>query len=133
MLGGANINQSKLNFIRVHGQLRDAIWACNGSYDVVLIDCPPNFNIVTKNALVASNRILIPTKPDYLSTLGIDYLIRSIGNLINDFNDYSNLDLNIENMSLDLLGIVFTMVQFRNQAPIQAQQQYMEQVSKLRS
>ena len=50
----------------------------NDEIDVVLIDCPPNFNIVTKNAIVASDAILIPAKPDYLSTLGIDYLQRSL-------------------------------------------------------
>ena len=38
-------------------------------YDVVLIDCPPNFNIVTKTAIVASDQILIPAKADYLPLL----------------------------------------------------------------
>jgi chromosome partitioning protein len=40
----------------------------------VLIDCPPNFNIVTKTAIAASEHLLVPTKPDYLSTLGIEQL-----------------------------------------------------------
>lgn len=43
------------------------------AYDFALIDCPPNFNIITKNAIIASDLILVPAKPDYLSTLGIDY------------------------------------------------------------
>ncbi len=54
LLGGANMNQAKLNYIKVHGKLRDSIIEyASGHYDVVLIDCPPNFNIVTKNALIA--------------------------------------------------------------------------------
>lgn len=56
--------------------------------DIVLIDCPPNFNIVTKNAIVASDYILIPAKPDYLSTLGIEYSKRSIERLISEYNEY---------------------------------------------
>jgi chromosome partitioning protein len=41
-----------------------------GSYDFVLIDCPPSFNIVTQGAIVASDHFLVPSSPDYLSTLG---------------------------------------------------------------
>ena len=76
LLGGANMQQSKRNYIKVHGKLRMAIEALGeqGHNDIVLLDCPPNFNIVTKNAIVASQHIVIPAKPDYLSTLGIDYL-----------------------------------------------------------
>ena len=60
-------------------------------YDIVLIDCPPNFNIVTKTAIVASNYILVPARPDYLSTMGIDYLIRSVNELIDDYNEFAEL------------------------------------------
>lgn len=81
LLGGANMNQTKRNYIKVHGKLRQEIHnVAIDQYDIVLIDCPPNFNIVTKNALIASDKILIPAKPDYLSTLGIDYLHRSVIN-----------------------------------------------------
>ena len=84
-LGGANMTQSKRNYIKVHGTLRTEIQdVATDEYDVVLIDCPPNFNIVTKNAIVASDKILVPAKPDYLSTLGINYLHRSVQKLVED-------------------------------------------------
>jgi len=80
LLGGANLTQSKRKYIKVHGKLRTELLqlAEDKDYDIILIDCPPNFNIVTKNAVVASDLILVPAKPDYLSTLGIDYLYRSV-------------------------------------------------------
>ena len=83
LLGGASPTQTQQKYLKVHGKLREElnILAKEMSYDIVLIDCPPNFNIVTKNALIASDKILIPAKPDYLSTLGIDYLKKSVDSL----------------------------------------------------
>ena len=43
-LGGANLQQAKHNFIKVHKRLVDGINEIdNGEYDLILIDCPPNF------------------------------------------------------------------------------------------
>jgi len=132
LLGGANMNQTKLNYIKVHGKLRDSIEEfAYDNYDVVLIDCPPNFNIVTKNALIASNQILIQAKPDYLSTLGIDYLHRSVEQLINEFNEYATLDDNISESSPEFLGVVFTMIQIYGGSPIGSQQQFISQTKRL--
>ncbi|MCX5732718.1 MAG: ParA family protein [candidate division NC10 bacterium] len=46
------------------------------AYDFILCDCPPNFNLVTQNGFFASQAYLVPTLPDYLSTLGIDLIRR---------------------------------------------------------
>lgn len=110
LLGGVNLQQAKRNYIKVHGKLRAAIkeLTSTSDYDIVLIDCPPNFNIVTKNAIVAAEKILVPAKPDYLSTLGIDYLHRSVGDLIREFNEYAALDADTETISPEILGVVFT-------------------------
>jgi chromosome partitioning protein len=51
--------------------LRDSALA---EYDLILIDCPPDFNIMTKAAIVACDHMVIPAKADHLSTLGIEYL-----------------------------------------------------------
>lgn len=51
-LGGASLSQAKANFLKVHSRLRDGLVPLAKKYDVILIDCPPNFNIVTKNAIV---------------------------------------------------------------------------------
>ena len=66
-LGVATLKQSKENFLKVHKRLSDGLSEIDHEdFDSILIDCPPNFNIVTKTAIVASDKILIPAKPDYL-------------------------------------------------------------------
>ena len=61
-LGGANIGQAKKNFINIHRRLAEGIANDieNDKYDLILIDCPPNFNIVTKTDIISSNSILVP-------------------------------------------------------------------------
>jgi chromosome partitioning protein len=131
-LGGANLTQAKKNFIAVHRKLADGMEeiaaACD--YDVVLIDCPPNFNIVTKTAIVASENIIVPTRPDELSTLGIDYLSRSIRGLVTEYNEYAELDAGnvVEKISPKMSGIVFTMIQEYGGGPISAQAAYIARV-----
>lgn len=132
LLGGANMNQAKLNYIKVHGKLRDSIYqSASQNYDIVLIDCPPNFNIVTKNALIASDQILIPAKPDYLSTLGIDYLHRSVGQLVSEFNQFASMDSAVQHSNPQMLGVVFTMIQIYSGVPIASQQQFISQTIRL--
>lgn len=133
LLGGGNIQQNKKNYIKVHGKMRAALktLALENRYDIVLIDCPPNFNIVTKNAIIAAQKILVPAKPDYLSTLGIDYLHRSVNELVREFNEYANFDDAGETISPEMLGVIFTMIQITSGNPISAQQQYISQTKRL--
>jgi chromosome partitioning protein len=131
-LAGANLAQAKKNFITVHRRLADGLASIPESsvYDLVLIDCPPNFNIVTKNAIIASDYILVPTRPDELSTLGIDYLMRSIRGLIKDYNDYAELQQGREETPVEpkIVGVVFTMIQEYANEPISAQRTYITKV-----
>jgi len=131
LMGGTE-RDLRNNFLRVHSRLRQGIESLE-SYDYVLIDCPPNFNIVTKTAIVASDYLLVPTKPDYLSTLGIEQLNKHVDELVATYNKYSADSGNEEWGSVggETLGVVFTMIQVRNQEPISAQQPYIEQVRKL--
>ncbi len=130
LLGGANMRQSKQNFLKVHRRLADGIAGIDDSlYDVILIDCPPNFNVVTKTAIVASDYILVPTRPDYLSTLGIDYLIRNVNELVQDYNDYAREGKEATaEISPATIGVLFNMIQERNKEPIQAQNTYIQQI-----
>jgi chromosome partitioning protein len=131
LLGGANLRQSKQNFLKVHRRLADALAAIDqDKYDVALIDCPPNFNIVTKTAIVASDFILVPTRPDFLSTLGIDYLIRNVNELVEDYNDYASDQKSgeTEKISPATIGVLFNMVQETSSKPIAAQDAYIQQV-----
>lgn len=132
LLGGANMRQSKKNFLKVHQRLASGLSQIpDGSYDIVLIDCPPNFNVVTKTAIVASEFILVPTRPDYLSTLGIDYLIKNVNELTRDYNEYAREDdgNQVPTIELARLGVVFNMIQERNNGPIRAQNSYFQQVT----
>jgi len=47
-------------------------------YDYVLIDCPPNLSLLTRNALFASDAIIIPLIPDFLSTAGLYLLLKKL-------------------------------------------------------
>ena len=53
-------------------------------YELILIDCPPNFGMTTRAGIVASDFVLVPARPDYLSTLGITYLRGRLAELITD-------------------------------------------------
>ncbi|MFA0251467.1 ParA family protein [Vibrio sp. 10N.261.45.A4] len=134
LLGGASPKQTQKKHLKVHGKLREELLALGEqmNYDIVLIDCPPNFNIVTKNALIASDKILIPAKPDYLSTLGIDYLQKSVDSLVSDYNWYASKDDEYDEVEPEIMGVVFTMIQITSRKPIAAQQQYISQTRRLK-
>lgn len=130
-LGGANLTQVKKNFIAIHHRLIDGIATLDPkAYDLLLIDCPPNFNIVTKTAIVASDYILVPARPDYLSTMGIDYLIRNVNTLVKEYNEFADVVQGAKTKRIDpkILGVVFTMVQEYAQEPIASQRQFINQV-----
>jgi chromosome partitioning protein len=129
MLGGASPRQSRNNFLRVYSLLSKGLADLKDCYDIVLIDCPPNFNIVTQNALVASDYYLIPAKPDYLSTIGVDQLRKHVEELTRDYNTFATqFDDGYDPIDPILLGIVLTMVGIRNNEIIAAQRQYKAQM-----
>jgi chromosome partitioning protein len=66
------------------------------SYDVVLIDCAPTESMLTTAAYMASDSVLIPVKPEFLSTIGLPLVVNSL-------NEYSER----YDRSIDVLGIVF--------------------------
>jgi chromosome partitioning protein len=102
-------------------------------YDLILIDCPPNFNIVTKTAIIASDYILVPARADYLSTLGIDYLIRSTNTLIGEYNEYAALGTGADVAEINprILYVVFNMIQEYGQQPISTQRPFIAQTRRL--
>ncbi|MGE8080049.1 ParA family protein [Peribacillus loiseleuriae] len=129
-LGGNSDRTIRSNFLRVLSRLKQRIDDIKNDYDVILIDCPPNFNIVTQNAIIASDYYLVPAKPDYLSTLGIDQLLRHINELTNRYNRFVDEAARSEwvNITPTVLGVIFTMVTFYDQQPISAQREYIAQV-----
>ena len=112
-IAGGTVAAVKRNFISLHSGLSVSLSSIDRSaYDVLLIDCPPNFNITTKMAIIACDYILVPARPDFLSTLGIDYLIRNVTQLVTDYNDFATVPYGDKTDPIDpkVLGVVFTMI-----------------------
>ena len=59
--------------------LRDYIQDVKDRYDLVLIDCPPTESMLTTAAYMASDYLVVPVRPEYLSIIGLPLLIRSLG------------------------------------------------------
>ncbi|MFI7673447.1 ParA family protein [Actinophytocola sp. NPDC049390] len=132
-LGGATtLEGSMRKFLDLHGCLRRALEdSAFTAYDLVLIDCAPNFGLVTKTAIVASEQILVPAKADYLSTLGLDYLVGNCAGLVEQYNDFVNHKRSPgSHRPIDpgFLGVVFTMVQIYARQVTLAQHAYIEEV-----
>jgi chromosome partitioning protein len=101
----------------------------SAAYDFVLMDCPPSLGILTQSALVASERILIPTKADYLSQVGITSLIHALEDLQLDYNAQLAKRGLPGAIGPRLLGVVFNMVSYNPQLrPIADHQYYINQV-----
>ena len=58
--------------------LRDRLKALQGRFDFILIDTPPSIEFFTLNALTTSDLVIIPTQCDYLSTHGVDQILKLI-------------------------------------------------------
>src|SRR5205085_6773821 len=84
-------------------RLRDALEPLRDAYDYVLIDCPPSLGLLTINALVAADRVLVPLQCEYYALEGLGSLLRTI--------DLVKSSLKPE---LEIEGIVLTMFDARN-------------------
>ncbi len=126
-LGGARFLQSHPRFMAVHRMLADALAdPAFDTYDAVLVDCAPNFNMVTRTAIVASDHVVIPARPDYLSTLGIDYLRTRLTALADQYREATGGAIGAE-----VLGVVHTMIQYTPGGVLIAQRQSMERLERI--
>jgi len=79
-------------------RLKEFLRQARGEFDQILIDCPPSLGLITLNALVAADAVLIPVQAEYLALEGITQLIDTIERV----RDSLNPDLEIE-------GVLMTM------------------------
>ncbi|MFN7249930.1 MAG: ParA family protein [Anaerobacillus sp.] len=131
-LWGGSERSNRRNFLVVYSRLKEGLKQLEAqNYDYIFIDCPPNFNVVTKTAIVSSEILLVPARPDYLSTIGIEQLQRHAKELVSEYNnklEKDELGTEFETIEPALAGVIFTMVEKRKGEPISALRQYIEQV-----
>ena len=115
--------------LRTYSHLKRSLAELQEDYDIAIIDCPPTFNILVKNAIFASDYYIIPAKLDYLSMLGIANLERNVNFFRIDCQKFMDIkmDMNYAPLKLSLLGIVPMMVNIaKGDEPIAVQQEYMK-------
>ena len=69
-------------------RLRRAIKEIERDFDFIIIDSSPNIGLVSLNAILASNEILVPLLADFLSFHGLKILMETLASVQNDFNFY---------------------------------------------
>ncbi len=84
-------------------RLADALLPIKDQYDYILIDCPPSLNMLTLNAMVAANSVLIPMQCEYYSLEGLSSLMSTLRSIRDSVNP-----------GLYLEGILRTMVDSRS-------------------
>lgn len=82
--------------------LKRTIEPLRQKYDVILIDCMPSLGMMTINALVAADSVIIPCEPSFLSVKGLDLLLHSIAKIKRQINPKLKID-----------GVLMTMVDSR--------------------
>ena len=75
---------------QVGRRLRDDFDLLKAEYDVIICDCPPGISVMTESVLAASHLIIVPTIPDFMSTLGLDLFTGDIMKNLRD-RDIENL------------------------------------------
>jgi len=78
--------------------LADALATVASSYDYIVIDCPPSLGLLTLNALVAADCVVVPMQAEYFALEGLSALTGTIAKIKQAYNP-----------KLEILGVVFTM------------------------
>ena len=95
--------------------LKKRLQEVNGTYDMCLIDCSPSLSLLTVNALVASNQVIIPVQTQYYALEGLRQVLETINIVQKRFNE-----------NLEILGILLTFVEGRTKLSRQVQKQMRE-------
>lgn len=96
-----NLIGAEIELVQVQNRetiLKTALSPYNDIFDYIVIDSPPSMGILTLNALVSSNEILVPLQCEYYALEGLRHLVNSVKKIRNTFNK-----------ELKISGIVLTM------------------------
>lgn len=100
-LSGAEIELIQMP--RREYRLKDALTRVEAQYDYILIDCPPALGLLTLNALVAADGVLVPLQTEFYALEGLSHLLQTIERVRQGANS-----------ALVIQGIVLTMYDSRN-------------------
>ena len=92
-----------MNLSRREQRLKEALSEVRPDYDYILIDCPPSLNMLTVNALVAAQSVLIPMQCEYYALEGLSALLQTIESIQSTLNP-----------NLEIEGLLRTMYDPRN-------------------
>jgi len=82
--GNADLTVAEVQLMKMaqrERRLADALKQIKGQYDYVLIDCPPSLNMLTLNAMVAANSVLVPMQCEYYALEGLSALMETLKNI----------------------------------------------------
>ncbi|HIY83097.1 MAG TPA: AAA family ATPase [Candidatus Rubneribacter avistercoris] len=79
-------------------RLKDAVGSLRGRYDYIFVDCPPSLGLLTVNALVAADKLLIPIQCEFYALEGVTKLLDSMKRVKTRLNP-----------TLDIFGVLLTM------------------------
>lgn len=119
------------SYLRILGRLRDAFTALpTDAYDLALIDCPPSFGMMTRSAITASDHILVPARPDELSTVAIEHLMDRLTHFRGTYEHMlgrARRPNDFPPVVAQVLGVVYTMVRFHGSEPIPIERYFINQ------
>jgi chromosome partitioning protein len=85
-----DLSEGESRFISVgiggYFKLKNALEKLESDYDYILIDCPPSLGILTLNALIASDNVMVIVNPEFLSIKGLTTIINAINGINKDLN-----------------------------------------------
>jgi len=106
LAGGPDLSIAEFEMMRMDQReyrLKRVLKEIKDNYDYIIIDCPPSLNMLTVNALVAANGVLIPMQCEYYALEGLSALMGSVKTI----RDSANAELKI-------IGLLRTMYDPRN-------------------
>ncbi len=106
LAGGPDLTIAELEMMQMDDReyrLHNALQGIRENYDFVIVDCPPSLNMLTVNALVAANGVLIPMQCEYYALEGLSALMGSIETIRDNSNP-----------KLEIMGLLRTMFDPRN-------------------